>query len=55
MCPEGLSMSDTYCQPSASSSQPSGAPTCCLLHNAGATLSLSISCFPGRRLTAGRS
>lgn len=25
MCPEGLSVSDTYCQPSASSSRPSGA------------------------------
>ena len=33
MCPEGISLSSTYCQPSASSSRPSGAPRDCTLPN----------------------
>jgi hypothetical protein len=35
MCPEGISLSSTYCQPSASSSRPSGAPRDCTLPNVG--------------------
>jgi hypothetical protein len=42
MCPEGISLSSTYCQPSASSSRPSGAPRDCTLPNVGnATLQTS--------------